>query len=146
MSFEAGNAWLAKFSVVVVLITSVAIGVVCMAVVFATKYYFPYLFTNSSAVAEETTKLSILLGLTTLLNSLQPVLSGVAVGVGWQFLVAYINIECYYIVGLPAGILLGFTFGFGVMGIWSDRHDWRHYFTDLNLDSCHFTYQLEQGS
>ncbi|XVF36174.1 hypothetical protein REPUB_Repub19eG0035300 [Reevesia pubescens] len=115
----AGNAWLAKFSVLVVSITSVGIGVICMIVVFATKDYFPYLFTNSTAVAEETTKLAILLGFTVLLNSLQPVLSGVAVGAGWQSLVAYINIGCYYIVGLPAGILLGFTFGFGVMGIWS---------------------------
>ncbi|XWS14628.1 hypothetical protein CRYUN_Cryun35bG0025500 [Craigia yunnanensis] len=111
----AGNAWLAKFSVVVVSITSVGIGVVCMIVVFTTKDYFPYLFTNSDAVAEETSKLAILLGFTVLLNSLQPVLSGVAVGAGWQSLVAYINIGCYYIVGLPAGILLGFTFGFGVM-------------------------------
>ncbi|OMO74987.1 Multi antimicrobial extrusion protein [Corchorus olitorius] len=115
----AGNAWRAKFSVLVVSITSVAIGLVCMILVFSTKDYFPYLFTNSAAVAEETTKLSILLGFTVLLNSLQPVLSGVAVGAGWQALVAYINIGCYYVVGLPAGILLGFTFGFGVMGIWS---------------------------
>ncbi|XP_022768868.1 protein DETOXIFICATION 33 isoform X2 [Durio zibethinus] len=115
----AGNAWLAKFGVLVVSITSVGIGVVCMIVVFATKDYFPYLFTNSNAVAEETTKLATLLGFTVLLNSLQPVLSGVAIGAGWQALVAYINIGCYYVVGLPAGILLGFTFGFGVMGIWS---------------------------
>ncbi|CAI0465503.1 unnamed protein product [Linum tenue] len=42
------------------------------------------------------------------------VLTCVAIGAGWQSLVAYINIGCYYIVGLPAGILLGFTFGFGV--------------------------------
>lgn len=47
-----------------------------MAVVFATRDYFPYLFTNSDAVAAETTKLAILLGFTVLLNSLQPVLSG----------------------------------------------------------------------
>ncbi|TYI43017.1 hypothetical protein ES332_A01G139400v1 [Gossypium tomentosum] len=114
-----GNAWLAKLSVIVVSITSVSIGIVCMIVVFATRGYFPYLFTTSEAVAEETTKLAILLGITVLLNSLQPVLSGVAVGGGWQSLVAYINIGCYYIVGLPAGILLGFTFGFGIMGIWS---------------------------
>nr|KJB14540.1 hypothetical protein B456_002G130000 [Gossypium raimondii] len=114
-----GNAWLAKLSVIVVSITSVSIGIVCMIVVFATRGYFPYLFTTSDAVAEETTKLAILLGITVLLNSLQPVLSGVAVGGGWQSLVAYINIGCYYIVGLPAGCLLGFTFGFGVMGIWS---------------------------
>ncbi|KAA8528605.1 hypothetical protein F0562_035960 [Nyssa sinensis] len=115
----AGNARAAKFAVIVVSITSVSIGVVCMAVVFATRDYFPYLFTTSVAVAVETTKLAILLGITVLLNSLQPVLSGVAVGAGWQSLVAYINIGCYYLVGLPAGILLGFTFGFGAMGIWS---------------------------
>lgn len=39
---------------------------------------------------------------------------GVAIGAGWQSLVAYINIGCYYIIGLPAAILLGFTFDFGV--------------------------------
>ncbi|KAJ7966694.1 Protein DETOXIFICATION [Quillaja saponaria] len=115
----AGNARLAKFSVGVVSITSVAIGVVAMAVVLATRDYFPYLFTNSVPVAEETTKLGVLLSFTVLLNSLQPVLSGVAIGAGWQSLVAYINIGCYYIVGLPAGILLGFVFDFGVEGIWS---------------------------
>ncbi|CAI9757937.1 unnamed protein product [Fraxinus pennsylvanica] len=114
----AGNARAAKFSVIVVSITSVLIGVVCMAVVLSTRDYFPHLFTNSDAVAKEATRLAILLGLTVLFNSLQPVLSGVAVGAGWQSLVAWINIGCYYLVGLPAGILLGFTFDLGAMGIW----------------------------
>ncbi|CAN6722158.1 unnamed protein product [Malus baccata var. baccata] len=114
----AGNSQMAKFAVIVVSTTSIAIGLVCMTVVLTTRDYFPYLFTSSVAVAKETTKLAILLGFTVLLNSLQPVLSGVAVGAGWQSLVAYINIGCYYIVGLPAGILLGFTFKFGVEGIW----------------------------
>lgn len=72
----AGNARLAKYSVIVVSVTSIAIGVICMAVVFATRDYFPYLFTTSEAVANETTRLAILLGITVLLNSLQPVLSG----------------------------------------------------------------------
>ncbi|CAI0425448.1 unnamed protein product [Linum tenue] len=115
----AGNARAAKVSVVVVSATSVAIGVVCMIVVFATRGSFPELFTSSAAVAQETRRLAGLLAFTVLLNSLQPVLSGVAIGAGWQSLVAYINIGCYYIVGLPAGILLGFTFGFGVEGIWT---------------------------
>jgi multidrug resistance protein, MATE family len=39
---------------------------------------------------------------------------GVAVGSGWQGLVAYINVACYYFVGLPVGALLGFKLGFGV--------------------------------
>lgn len=72
----AGNARLAKFAVVVVSVTSVTIGVICMSTVFATRDIFPYLFTSSDAVAAETTKLAILLGITVLLNSLQPVLSG----------------------------------------------------------------------
>ena len=72
----AGNATAAKFSVLVVSATSVAIGVVCMIIVLATREYFPHLFTTSDAVAKETTRLAILLGFTVLLNSLQPVLSG----------------------------------------------------------------------
>ncbi|CAN1288919.1 Protein DETOXIFICATION 28, partial [Linum perenne] len=30
----------------------------------------------------------------------------VAIGAGWQSLVAYINVGCYYIVGLPTGIYI----------------------------------------
>lgn len=72
----AGDFNAAKFAVLVVSITSVSIGVVVMAVVLATRDYFPYLFTSSAAVAKETTKLASLLAVTVLLNSLQPVLSG----------------------------------------------------------------------
>ncbi|CAJ1972833.1 unnamed protein product [Sphenostylis stenocarpa] len=115
----AGDFKAARFSVWVVSITSVAIGVVVMIVVLSTRDFFPYLFTSSTAVANETTRLAALLGVTVILNSLQPVLSGVAVGAGWQSLVAYINIGCYYVFGLPAGIILGFLLHFGVEGIWS---------------------------
>lgn len=89
-------------------------------------------------------------------------------GAGWQSLVAYINLGCYYIVGLPLGILLGFTFGFGaevtyylsfslaLLVLWVlvilqfcvagylVRDDWRHWFANLNLDSDHFNNQLEK--
>ncbi|KAL8166055.1 hypothetical protein V2J09_007554 [Rumex salicifolius] len=114
----AGNFRQAKISVFVVSGTSIAIGVVCFAAVLATRDWFPYLFTTSEAVAELTSQLAILLAFTVLLNSLQPVLSGVAIGAGWQAIVAYINIACYYVVGLPAGIVLGFTFDLGAAGIW----------------------------
>lgn len=36
-----------------------------------------------------------------------------AVGCGWQTFVAYVNIGCYYIVGVPLGALLGFYFKLG---------------------------------
>jgi len=38
---------------------------------------------------------------------------GVAVGCGWQAFVAYVNVGCYYGVGIPLGAVLGFYFQFG---------------------------------
>ncbi|CAN6459858.1 unnamed protein product [Victoria cruziana] len=110
----AGDAKAAKFAVWVVSVTSVSIGIIVMAVILSTRDIFPVLFSSSTTVQQEVTKLASLLGITIALNSLQPVLSGVAVGAGWQAVIAYINIACYYIVGLPAGILLGFKFNLGV--------------------------------
>jgi Na+-driven multidrug efflux pump len=40
---------------------------------------------------------------------------GVAVGSGWQSMVAYVNIGCYYFIGIPMGILLGWLFNLGVL-------------------------------
>lgn len=36
-----------------------------------------------------------------------------AVGCGWQAFVAYVNVGCYYVVGVPLGCLLGFKFDLG---------------------------------
>ncbi|KAA0040247.1 protein DETOXIFICATION 40-like [Cucumis melo var. makuwa] len=45
-------------------------------------------------------------------------LRSVAVGCGWQAFVAYVNVGCYYVVGIPLGALLGFYFKLGAKGIW----------------------------
>lgn len=45
--------------------------------------------------------------------------AGVAVGSGWQGTVAYVNLGCYYIIGLPLGIVLGWVFHWGVSVIFS---------------------------
>ncbi|KAF3338698.1 hypothetical protein FCM35_KLT17535 [Carex littledalei] len=66
------------------------------------------------AVLNAVDKLSVLLATTVLLNSIQPVLSGVAVGSGWQSLVAYVNIGSYYLIGVPFGIIFEWTFHYGV--------------------------------
>ncbi|KAL2477191.1 MATE efflux family protein [Forsythia ovata] len=73
----------------------------------------------SVVVAVRQSRLGYFLAATIFLNSIQPVLHGVAVGAGWQFSVALINIGCYYVFGLPLGALLGYKFNLGVQGIWS---------------------------
>lgn len=40
---------------------------------------------------------------------------GVAIGGGWQGLVANINLASYYAFGLPLGYILGYVANFGVM-------------------------------
>lgn len=40
--------------------------------------------------------------------------TGVAIGAGWQALVAYVNIACYYIFGIPLGLIMGYKLDMGV--------------------------------
>lgn len=42
------------------------------------------------------------------------VFAGVAIGAGWQAVFAYINLGCYYVVGLGSSVLLGFKFNMGL--------------------------------
>ncbi|KAF2581021.1 hypothetical protein F2Q68_00000333 [Brassica cretica] len=73
----------------------------------------------SETVIKAVTDLSFLLAFTILLNSVQPVLSGVAIGSGWQSFLAYINLGCYYFISLPLGFVMGWIFKFGVKSIWA---------------------------
>ncbi|KAK2416296.1 protein DETOXIFICATION [Trifolium repens] len=82
------------------------------------KERLAYIFTSNKEVAEAVGELSPLLSISILLNSVQPVLSGVAIGAGWQSIVAYVNIGCYYIIGIPVGIVLGNVIHWQVKGIW----------------------------
>ncbi|KAK4794028.1 hypothetical protein SAY86_012022 [Trapa natans] len=114
----AGNGSAAKFATKVSVVQSTIIGVFFCALIMILHDKIAYIFTSVADVVSEVNQLSYLLGITIILNSVQPILSGVAVGSGWQAYVAYINLFCYYIVGLPLGIIMGWVFKLGVKGIW----------------------------
>lgn len=114
----AGNGKGAKFATKVSVVQSTIIGLIFCVLILTLRDKVALIFTSSNDVLEEVDNLSFLLGVTILLNSVQPVLSGVAVGSGWQAACAYINICCYYMIGLPLGFLMGWVFDMGVMGIW----------------------------
>ncbi|KAK6945597.1 Multi antimicrobial extrusion protein, partial [Dillenia turbinata] len=42
----------------------------------------------------------------------------VAVGAGWQGLVAFVNVGCYYVIGIPLGLFLGYVTDLQVKGLW----------------------------
>uniref|UniRef100_A0A7N0ZXZ7 Protein DETOXIFICATION n=1 Tax=Kalanchoe fedtschenkoi TaxID=63787 RepID=A0A7N0ZXZ7_KALFE len=115
----AGNGKGAKFATIVAVSTSSVIGLFFWLVIIIFREEFGLMFSNSAPVLDAVSSLSILLAFTVLLNSVQPVLSGVAVGSGWQSYVAYINLGCYYLIGVPLGFVMGWVFNQGVMGIWA---------------------------
>ncbi|KAF8023396.1 hypothetical protein BT93_F0793 [Corymbia citriodora subsp. variegata] len=113
-----GSARSAKFSIMVVVLTSFAIGFVLSVFFLFFRGRLAYIFTESDEIANAVTDLSPLLAISILLNSIQLVLSGVAVGAGWQSIVAYVNIISYYLVGIPVGVALAYFLSMQVKGMW----------------------------
>ncbi|OAY32527.1 hypothetical protein MANES_13G025200v8 [Manihot esculenta] len=114
----AGHPRTAKFSLVVAVICSFIIGVSLALILILTTNQYPSLFSSDSQVRDLVIDLTPLLALCIVTNNVQPVLSGVAIGAGWQAIVAYVNIGCYYVFGIPMGLILGYKLDMGVIGIW----------------------------
>ncbi|XP_031376108.1 protein DETOXIFICATION 27-like isoform X2 [Punica granatum] len=108
----ARNGKAAKFATIVSLVQSAIIGIFFCLLILGLHGKIAYIFTSSVDILEGFNKMSYLLSATILLNSVQPVLSG------WQAYVAYINLGCYYGIGLPLGVLMRSVFHLGVIGIW----------------------------
>ncbi|XP_021274275.1 protein DETOXIFICATION 41-like [Herrania umbratica] len=114
----AGHPRLTKFSVIVVNATSISISVVFTAIILIFRVALSRAFTSDAEVIKAVSNLTPLLAISVFLNGVQPILSGVAIGSGWQHIVAYVNLTTYYVIGLPIGCILGFKTSLGVAGIW----------------------------
>ncbi|XP_062157789.1 protein DETOXIFICATION 27-like isoform X1 [Alnus glutinosa] len=114
----AGNAKGAKFATKISVLTSLVVGLLFWSITIAFHEKLAMIFTSTTSVIAMVNKLAVLLAFTILLNCIQPVLSGVAVGSGWQAVVAFVNLGSYYLVGVPLGVFLGWFLPFGITGIW----------------------------
>ncbi|CAA0833715.1 MATE efflux family protein [Striga hermonthica] len=108
----------AKFSVVVMVISAFLISLLVSILLLTFQDEYPSFFTDSDAVKRVVNELNPLLAFCIVVNSIQPALSGVAIGAGWQAMIANVNIVCYYVFGVPLGLILGYTLDMGVKGIW----------------------------
>ncbi|KAL0359707.1 UNVERIFIED_CONTAM: protein DETOXIFICATION 21 [Sesamum angustifolium] len=113
-----GDSKAAKFSIVNTVLTSCSIGFVLFVFFLLFREHLAYIFTKDHNVAAAVAHLSPLLAFSILLNSVQPVLSGVAIGAGWQSVVVYVNLGSYYLIGIPTGVLLGYVIKLQVEGVW----------------------------
>ncbi|CAL5418880.1 unnamed protein product [Camellia sinensis] len=114
----AAHPTAAKFSAVVVAVTSFLIGLFLALILIIGGKEHPSFFSNDAAVKELVYELTPLLGLAIVVYSVQLALAGVAIGAGWQAYIAYVNLGCYYLFGIPLSLLTGFKFNMGIKGIW----------------------------
>lgn len=108
----------ARFSVVVAVISSSLTGLLLSLVLILTWNQYPSMFSADNEVQSLVKQLTPLLAISVLVDSIQPTLSGVAIGAGWQAAVAYVNVACYYLFGIPLGLVMGYKFNMRVTGIW----------------------------
>ncbi|RVW89812.1 Protein detoxification 24 [Vitis vinifera] len=114
-----GNARAAKFAVKVSSSISICIGVLFWILCFVFGQNFSYLFTSNKEVAETVSSLSILLAFSVwLIVFRQYSQASVAVGAGWQGVVAFVNVGCLYILGIPLGVFLAYVAHLSVRGMW----------------------------
>lgn len=115
----AGKAKAAKFATTVSILTSLFAGLLFASIIILFHEKLSLIFTSSLPVVKMVNDFSVMLSLTILMNSVAPVLAGVAVGSGWQATAAFVNMGSYYVVGLPLGLFFGSFLSFGIKGIWA---------------------------
>ncbi|XP_039048898.1 protein DETOXIFICATION 24-like isoform X1 [Hibiscus syriacus] len=113
-----GNAKALKFSIKTIMSTSVCIGMTFFVLCLVFWHQIAHLFTSTEQVVQVASTLSTFLAISMLFNSIQIVLGGIAIGAGFQSLVAMVNMGCYYGVRVPVGAVLGFVLNLQVMGLW----------------------------
>ncbi|KAI7734701.1 hypothetical protein M8C21_032120 [Ambrosia artemisiifolia] len=101
----AGNARGARVAVNAIMILAVVETTIVSMIVFFNRHIFGYIFTNEKEVVDYKGCMVV--------NEI-----GVARGVGWQNLGAYVNLAAFYLVGIPVGAYLGFCTTLRGEGLW----------------------------
>jgi MATE family multidrug resistance protein len=103
-------------------ITAFILAAICMGtfgIVFIVfRWFLPTLYVDNPEVIQIASSLLIIAALFQLSDGTQAVGIGLLRGLADAKVPMFITIIAYWIIGLPGGYLLGFTFGFGVQGIW----------------------------
>ena len=114
----AGRPQAAKGAVMVAVSVGVLEGLLMSTLLFCSRNVWGKAFSNEREVIEYVGRCIPLLAVMHCMDAIQGVLSGVARGCGWQLLGACANLGAYYVVGLPAAVVLAFVYDFKGRGLW----------------------------
>uniref|UniRef100_A0A7N0UX74 Protein DETOXIFICATION n=2 Tax=Kalanchoe fedtschenkoi TaxID=63787 RepID=A0A7N0UX74_KALFE len=114
----AGNSHAARLAVRVVSFMAISEGVTMGIILILIRNVWGRAYSKDAHIIKYVAAMMPLVALSSFLDGLQCVLSGIARGCGWQKIGAFINLGSYYLVGIPSAIVLGFVFHLGGKGLW----------------------------
>jgi MATE family multidrug resistance protein len=115
----AGCSGAARRAVKVAVSVSMVEGVLVASLLLILRHKLGWAFTNEAEVVNYVATCVPFLAVSTIMDSIQGVMGGVARGCGWQAFAAVANLGAYYIVGLPLAVVLAFIFHFNAPGLWA---------------------------
>lgn len=104
-------AWVATFLAVIEV-------VIASTILFSCKSILGYAFGEEKEVVDYVEEMIPLLSLSIMIDCLAALFSGVARGVGWQHIGAYVNFGGYYLCGIPMAFFLAFVLNWRGKGLW----------------------------
>ncbi|XP_057809442.1 protein DETOXIFICATION 12-like isoform X2 [Salvia miltiorrhiza] len=114
----AGNADKARLVVWVAMFLAVAETVAVSILLLCLRHVLGRAYSNERQVVNYIAGMTPLICVSTITDSLQVVISGIARGSGWQHIGAYVNLGAFYVVGVPAAVALGFAVHLNARGLW----------------------------
>ncbi|KAG0568985.1 hypothetical protein KC19_6G056800 [Ceratodon purpureus] len=114
----AGRPQAAKGAAVIAVSIGVSEGLVMATILYFGRNLWGKAFTQEQEVIEYVARSIPLLAIMHIMDATQGVLSGVARGCGWQAFGAAANLGAYYVVGLPAAVVLAFVYDLKGRGLW----------------------------
>jgi MATE family multidrug resistance protein len=100
------------------LVVSMGIAVGLVITITATHRFLPTMFINDDESIALASIAVLYLIPFELLDAANCVMQGVFRGTGRQTFAAVVNLVCYFVIGLPSGLLFAFKFHMGVEGFW----------------------------
>ncbi|EYU41309.1 hypothetical protein ABFS82_12G028200 [Erythranthe guttata] len=114
----AGNPDKARVAVWAVMFLAVTETITISILLFCFRHITGRAFSNEKQVVKYIALMTPLICVSTITDSLQAVISGIARGSGWQHIGAYVNLGAFYLVGIPIALVLGFIEELKAKGFW----------------------------
>lgn len=108
----------ARISARMAAVISLVFGVLNMAFMLGLRDTIGKMFTNDEAVLQLVRETMPFAALFQVNDSLGVISGGILRAQGRQRIGGYLNLFFYYVVGLPAGVIFAFHWGYGIEGFW----------------------------